>query len=132
MGEAVQEQVRAMTDQYDVGDIVTLYSVFTDADGMQTVPTTVELRVRKPDSTYATVVVEACEVGDLPRASVALSAFLEEHGLSDPLTDTDGVYMADVDLDQPGTWHYAWDFEGDLQAMEQSALYVRHDLVGMP
>ena len=74
----------------------------------------------------------SCKSAIFRRASTALAAFMTSHDITSPLTETEGVYKADVELDQSGRWRYAWQGEGEVWAMEQSWLYVRQDLVGEP
>lgn len=88
---------------YDIGDQVRLTSNLTNLSGTLTDPTTVTLRVRKPDGVAT----------DYTYAGGAVTK------------SSTGVYYRDVDIDQAGEWNYRWSGTGTLVVAEEGQFYVR-------
>jgi hypothetical protein len=91
-----------LPDEWDVGDAPTIYIDFVDNAGTPANPTSVTLRVRRPDGT----------VDVLPTTPTAV-----------------GHYEAVVPLDAHGTWRYRWEGTGAVQAAEEGELLVRRSRV---
>lgn len=84
---------------YDIGDVAELSGAFTDTyTGAAVEPQTVVCTVRKPNGT-------------------TLTPDVADHG--------DGTYTAEVTLDRPGSWWYAFDGIGGEQASGERELRVR-------
>jgi hypothetical protein len=105
----------------DIGDLVTLWQVFRDGTGAQADPDTVTLTVRKPDGTVYEETSTAAEAEDEAAAEEATGA---------TLSGVDGVYKAEIDVDQSGTWRLRWDGTGAVQESATDSFYVRPDMVG--
>jgi hypothetical protein len=82
---------------YDVGDGVRLTGTFT-ISGSGTNPTTATLTVTDPSEVVTTPAVG---------------------------TGTDGVYLADIIIDEPGAWHYQWKGTGAVVAATEGHFFVR-------
>ncbi|MFO0293782.1 MAG: hypothetical protein ACK51F_10620 [Rhodospirillales bacterium] len=89
-------------DEHDIGDLVELRATFTDAAGVPANPTTVTVRVQKPDGTITT-----------PSAASGVT----------------GTWTATISLDQSGWWGYVFIGAGANAAAEESRLFVRRPLV---
>lgn len=87
---------------YDIGDEFNFTATFLDKDKEPKSPTEVTLRVRKPDGTVVTPFVTP---GD------------------------EGVYTAEIDLDQHGRWRYGWRGTGVLKAYREGYFDVRRKTV---
>lgn len=93
----------AQGDLFDVGDVVRLAFVFTDAADVATDPSTVTVKVRAPDGTITTLTFANNEV----------------------VKDSAGHYHYDVDVDQDGIWRYRAESTGTAQAAVESRFEVR-------
>jgi hypothetical protein len=76
---------------YKKGDLVRIAGVFKDVNGTLIDPTSVALRVTKPDALTSTPAVTR---------------------------DSTGNYHVDVDLTDAGRWYYTWISTGTGQAAE--------------
>jgi hypothetical protein len=85
------------TNRIDIGDRVRLTSSFRDLAGVATDPTTIVCTVLAPSG--------AVTEPDVTR------------------TDT-GEYLADVDIDESGTWWFRWAGTGDLVVTEEGNFTV--------
>lgn len=106
--------------QYDIGDLIDLYGLFTDPDTGDVV---------EPDSVTCTVVNPA-ETTSTPSASpvsitVALAIKLDLLPADTELTGSITAYLAQTNPDQTGTWWYAFDGTGGVQASGERAFRVR-------
>lgn len=82
----------------DIGDVAVLTGTFTDPEtGDPADPNTVTCTVRKPDGDTAT----------------------------SPASGDAGEYTAEVDVDQAGTWRYAFDGTGGVKASGEGVFEVR-------
>lgn len=106
---------------HDVGDVARLWSVWRNAAGDQTAPTTLALRIRHPDGTVESVAPTPAEAGDETAAEAALDQ---------TLSGVTGVYRVDVAFDASGLWLYTWDATGTVAEAETGAVIVRRDRVG--
>jgi len=88
---------------YDIGDVVTMQAIFTDA-GELVEPTTVTCYVKAPG-----------------RARV-------EADVTGPDVDT-SAYTAEVEPDVNGTWHFRFEGTGDYEAAEEGVFSVRQQAV---
>jgi uncharacterized protein YfaS (alpha-2-macroglobulin family) len=84
--------------EYDIGDALTVYVDFKDADDAAADPTAVTLTVKKPSGANSSPSV------------------------THPST---GRYEGVVEIDMAGTWFYRWAGTGALQAAEEGEFYVR-------
>jgi uncharacterized protein YfaS (alpha-2-macroglobulin family) len=83
---------------YDVGDVAELTGTFTDPETGDAVdPADVTCTARKPDGSTTTL----------------------------NTSGSNGVYTAELELDQHGTWWYAFDGTGSYQASGERRLEVR-------
>lgn len=105
---------------HDVGDLVTLWSVFTDALGAQADPTAVTLTVRDPSGVESSVTPSPAVEGDLPVASAATGQ---------TLTDVTGVYKGEVAIDSSGLWRYRWEGTGAITEAGEGSFHVRRQRV---
>lgn len=87
---------------HDIGDTKVLTGTFRNASGALANPTTVTLRVRKPDGTTSTV--------------------------SNSNSST-GIYTASVPLDQSGVWRYKWWGTGAVAEAGEGWFTVRRERV---
>lgn len=85
-------------NKYDVGDTVRTSASFTDADDAPADPTTVAVRVRKPDGQLVT---------------------------GSPTKDSTGAYHYDVVPDQAGNWYYRYIGTGTIVTQQETGFYVR-------
>jgi len=85
---------------FDVGDTVRLRARFTDESGNPVDPSSVSLRVRRPNGETITPAVTR---------------------------ESAGNYRADVVVDMPGVWHYRWEASGGA---EEGAFFVRQSAFG--
>lgn len=86
-----------MANVYDVGDGIRLTGTFT-ISGSGANPTTATLSVTDPSA-----VVTTPSVG----------------------SGTDGVYLVDIIVDEPGDWHYRWVGTGAVVAATEGHFLVR-------
>lgn len=89
---------------YDIGDVARLTAKFTVAN-VDTDPTSVVLRVRKPSGTTETVSTTLDNVGD---------------------------YHADVELDEAGRWFYRWIGTGAAEAAGEKVFWVLDNAAELP
>lgn len=90
---------------YDVGDLVRVSTVFTDAILEGAIdPDVVKLSVKTPD-------------GDVVTYVYGTDAIVERDSL--------GNFHADLDVDQSGTWVYRWWSTGDGQGASENYFKVR-------
>jgi hypothetical protein len=87
---------------YDVGDGVEVRSAFTNLAGAATDPTTITLKVRKPDATISTYTYAAAQ---LTRESA-------------------GVFVKSITLDTSGVWTYRFEGTGAVVAADEELLVV--------
>ncbi len=85
-------------NEYDIGDRVTLQATFSDEDGIPTNPGTVVCKVKDPAGATAT-----------PSATEYAT----------------GVWRAQVDLDQEGTWYYRFEGTTPVVAAGEGQLYTK-------
>lgn len=96
---------------YDVGDDVTVFAVFRDADGDQAAPDEVVLHVLDPATGESEVVTnEAAGAGDVAAAAAELD---------ETLADETGLFKATIEPDSAGVWWYAWIGTGTVPADRQ-------------
>lgn len=89
----------ALQRTYDIGDVAELTGTFTDPDtGALVDPAVVTCTVRHPDTTTSSPTVTRTSTG---------------------------VYVAEQDIDDDGTWWYAFDGEGIAQASAEKRFEVR-------
>ena len=88
-------------NHYIEGQTVTLSAVFTRTN-VATDPTTITLKLKKPDKSS---VVYTFELGEITR-------------------DGEGAYSRGVKLDQPGLWFYRWTGTGTVEAVGEHKLDV--------
>lgn len=91
---------------HDIGDQVRISGVFTNAAGTATDPTTVTLKLLRPDGTVTTLV------------------YLTDVEL---VRDSAGNYHADVIpvAGENGIWWFRWAATGAVQAADEQAFFVR-------
>lgn len=90
-------------NQYDVGDLVRVAGVFTDADGVAIDPATVAFKLKKPDRSITTYL----------------------YGIDLQLVkDSTGNYRVDISADVKGTYKYRWYSTGNGQAAGESQFEV--------
>lgn len=87
---------------FDIGDAVTVSATFTDRDGAAADPSTVTLRIKKPDDTVTVV-----NQGSLTNESAV------------------GAWSYTVTIDQAGQWWVRWEGTGTVTAAEEEMFYVR-------
>jgi hypothetical protein len=92
---------KTTVNTYDVGDRVRVVGTFKDIAGMTADPTAVTIKIRKPSGTVVQLTGAEIDQEDV------------------------GVFYADVNLDQSGTWWYRFEGTGQVQAAEEHALNVR-------
>ncbi|MGE3622492.1 MAG: hypothetical protein AB7H77_01280 [Bdellovibrionales bacterium] len=90
-----------MSNIYDRGDLVRLSAGFADIDGTPGDPSTVTLRVKKPD---ATVTVHTYP-GDVTKSGT-------------------GTYYFDLPLTDSGDWYYRFEGTGAVQAAGEQGFHV--------
>lgn len=88
---------------YQKGDLVRVTGVFKDIAGTLIDPSTVQLKVTKPDGTTTTYAFNG---------SPAVSK------------DSTGNYHVDASIDQVGRWYYTWISTGTGQAAENGEFMV--------
>ncbi len=91
-----------MANTYDIGDLVRITATFTDAAGDATDPDVVRMKYQDPSGTEATD--------------------------SNPTNSATGVYYADIDVDEAGTWYYRFEGEtsgGSPQGAYEAFFYAR-------
>ena len=88
---------------YDLGDVAMVAVTFYDANGVPADPTTVELRVLRPDGTWVVYV------------------YLVDLLL---IRDAAGEYHRDLDMNVAGLWCCRWVATGVVQAAVQIKLWV--------
>lgn len=94
--------------QYIVGQVVRLGVTFTSAaTGTATDPTVVTFSYRPPSGG------EVSEVYDV-------DADVQKTGT--------GVYVRDLTLNEPGTWHYRWEGSGDVTTANEDSVGVKASL----
>ena len=98
-----------MSTSFDIGDLLELSCVFTDAKGVAKLPPTIRLFVKKPDGTV-----------------VDLSNTVE----TDPTTQ--GRVVASFAPDAAGVYQQRWESEGDPTGAGERSFYVRHRQVAAP
>ena len=101
---------------HDIGDVVSLWSVFRNELGVQTAPTAVTLTVRRPTGAVALVTNRAAEAGE---------ETLAEAATGQTLSGVTGVYRGDVDIDVAGLWWYRWQGTGTVVEAEEGSFGVR-------
>ena len=87
----------ATDNTYDIGDLVRVSAVFTNAAGSAS-DTTVALKLMKPDGTTSTPT---------------------------PTHDSTGNYHYDVSVDQAGKWYYRYEGTGVVQTASEGSFLVR-------
>lgn len=92
------------TNTHDIGDIVQVKAIFRNQAGDLTDPTTIRLKIRRPDKTTSTYTY-----------------------LTDPEVQREslGVFISNLDIDQAGVWVYRWEGEGPVKAAEEHAFDIR-------
>jgi hypothetical protein len=98
-----------MSTSFDIGDLLELSCVFTDAKGVAKVPPTIRLFVKKPDGTV-----------------VDLSTTVA----TDPTTQ--GKVVASFAPDTVGVYRQRWESDGDPKGAGERGFYVRHRQVAAP
>lgn len=88
---------------YGVGILVRIAVDFQDGDGNSADPTTVTLKLRKPDGVLQS---ETYNPGNIVKSSV-------------------GNYYFDVTVDVMGYWHYRWEGDGTIEAVQEKSFYGR-------
>lgn len=94
------------TDRWDLGDAVPVSVTFRGPDGALADPTDVALLVLPPS-------------GDKidPETWEDLSTEVNR--------DSEGIYSAMIDADEPGLWRYRFSGTGDVQKSRVGTFYVR-------
>lgn len=87
----------------NVGDVRRVSAAIVNAAGTPTDPTTLVLKVRKPDDTVTTY-------------TYGVGIVIVKDGV--------GAYHADLTLDQAGRWKYDWIGTGTAAFAEGSAFYA--------
>ena len=90
---------------YDVGDLVKVIGTFTDPDAGDALidPTAVFLSVKDPSGNLTTF----------------------EYDVDDDITrESEGVYSAEIDCDEAGTFYYRWFSTGLGKAAEEKSFKV--------
>lgn len=93
-----------MTNQYDIGDMVTIYGIFSDINDVVTDPTTISVLVKDPTGTLTTYVY-------------GVDANL--------IKDSVGNYHFDITPTVTGVWYYKFVGEGAVKAAEEDSFFVR-------
>lgn len=88
--------------EYDIGDVVKLAATFRDAAAQLADPSSVALRILKPDGTVVTPT---------------------------PVRESLGLWSHDLSLDLSGWWTYRFIGSGANQASDEGRLFVRKPLV---
>ena len=89
-------------NHYFEGQVIKLSATFT-ASGIPTDPTTITLKIKKPDKTTATYT----------------------DALGQITKDGDGLYSKKATLDQPGLWFYRWIGTGAVEAVGEKKFDVK-------
>jgi len=92
---------------YDVGDLVRVSAVFKNAAGVDTDPTTVSFKFRKPDGTVTTWAVTAGQI----------------------VKDSTGNYHADLAVTNAGEWRHRFIGTGTVTAVEENSFLVKSSLI---
>lgn len=93
---------------YDKGDLVRLTATFRDSANALVDPSTVTLKIHKPDGS---TIIRTYAGATITRSSL-------------------GVFYSDLNCDFAGTVYYRWEGAGAAQAAGQSSFFVE-DLLGI-
>lgn len=95
-----------MPNEYHVGDLVHCKGVFTNAIGSLVDPSTVTVKIRKPDDTTVSYV----------------------YGASAVVHESQGVYTLDVAVSLAGMWYYEFSATGVGQCAGDNRFFVKDSL----
>ena len=90
-------------NEYHVGDLVHCKAVFTNLSGALIDPSTVILKVRKPDDTTASYI----------------------YGSSAMVHESQGIYSMDLAANLAGTWYYEFSATGVGQCAGDNRFFVK-------
>lgn len=89
---------------YSVGDLIAIDGVWTDSNSAATDPAVVRCQYKDPS-------------GNVTTLTYPTDAALVRDGV--------GVYHADIDADEAGTWHYRFYSTGTGQGANEESFHVK-------
>ena len=109
-----------MNTSYDVGDVFFAYMVVRDGTGTQTAVTDITFAVSDPLGVSTAVAHRSASSGDL-----AIVNYLNSNNKRwVALGSSTGVYVAELEIDQPGLWWWRWEATDPIQFAEEGSFWV--------